>query len=385
MTHRVLFHVQHLLGIGHLRRAEILACAMADGGLDVTVALGGRPLPEVPFEGVRISRLPTAAIANEDFSALLDEQDRPVDAGWRERRRAALLDCYRATKPHVVLIELYPFGRRQFRFELDPLLELAQTQADRPAIACSVRDVLVASRKSGRDAEIVATLRRSFDAVLVHGDPTLIPFSETFPAADQIADLIRHTGYAAATSLAGAPADAIGEVIVSAGGGAVGAPLLYAAAGARTKSALRDRPWRFLTGPNLPEEDFQRLATQVGEGAIVERFRQDFAARLQGAALSISQAGYNTTMDILASGVRAIVVPYETASETEQRLRAEILAAKGVLTLVPARELTADRLASAIADATRRSPPSASVDLNGAAATAGIVRALASERRRAVR
>ena len=54
MTRRVLFHVQHLLGIGHLRRAEILAEAMAAEGLEVTVAYGGQRLAEVPFRGVQV-------------------------------------------------------------------------------------------------------------------------------------------------------------------------------------------------------------------------------------------------------------------------------------------------------------------------------------------
>ena len=43
MTPRVLFHVQHLPGVAHPKRAEILAGAMQDAGLQVTVALGGRP------------------------------------------------------------------------------------------------------------------------------------------------------------------------------------------------------------------------------------------------------------------------------------------------------------------------------------------------------
>ena len=44
MRARVLFYVQHLLGVGHLKRAEILASAMSEAGLNVTIALGGRPL-----------------------------------------------------------------------------------------------------------------------------------------------------------------------------------------------------------------------------------------------------------------------------------------------------------------------------------------------------
>ncbi len=87
------------------------------------------------------------------------------------------------------------------------------------------------ARRPERVEESVETLRRYFDAVLVHGDPTLIPFETTFPAADRIADLIRYTGYVAAAPAKVEPHDGYGDVMVSAGGGAVGAPLLFAANG----------------------------------------------------------------------------------------------------------------------------------------------------------
>src|SRR4051812_39139744 len=120
MTRRVLFYVQHLLGVGHLKRAELLAQAMTSTGLEVIIALGGPPLAEVPFAQTRIERLPPASIAGEDFSTLLDASGRPVDEPWKSERRAALLDLWRRIDPDVVLLELFPFGRRQFRFEIIP-------------------------------------------------------------------------------------------------------------------------------------------------------------------------------------------------------------------------------------------------------------------------
>ena len=143
------------------------------------------------------------------------------------------------------------------------------------------------------------------------------------------------------------PTEGTDEVLVSAGGGAVGAPLLFAALAARPLTPLADNVWRFLDRAE-PSRCRLRAARRDGRTTrtIVERFRADFSARLSNAALSISQAGYNTTMDILQSGVRAVVVPYEAKGETEQRLRAEILAAKGLLTVVPAAELSPARLAA---------------------------------------
>jgi predicted glycosyltransferase len=378
---RVLFHVQHLLGVGHLKRAEIIARALTAEGLDVTVAFGGRPTSEVGFAGLHVAMLPAATIANDDFSRLLDAKGHAVDDAWKAARRGALLELYRAFDPDVVLVELFPFGRRQFAFELVPLLEALHSTALRPRVACSVRDILVESKRPARDKEIVETVRRWFDAVLVHGDPALIPFFETFPAADSIADLIRYTGYVADDTEAATPQAGHGEVLVSAGGGAVGLPLLRAALAARPLTALAGSVWRFLTGPNLPDKDFAELSVATDDRTIIERFRPDFPLRLRVAALSISQGGYNTTMDILRAGVPAVVVPYETASETEQRLRAELFAAKGLLTIIPASELSPERLAKAVEAALAKSAaPPVKVDLDGAATTARFVRDLAAQR-----
>jgi predicted glycosyltransferase len=113
---------------------------------------------------------------------------------------------------------------------------------------------------------------------------------------------------------------------------------------------------------------------------VVERFRPDFPARLKGAALSISQAGYNTTMDILAAGARAIVIPYETKGETEQRLRAEILASRGLLTVVSEAELSPARLAGAVAEAMAKAASPLTVDVSGATTSARLIGKLTERR-----
>ena len=41
----VFFYVQHLLGIGHLKRAATLAQALRDAGFKVVLASGGVPVP----------------------------------------------------------------------------------------------------------------------------------------------------------------------------------------------------------------------------------------------------------------------------------------------------------------------------------------------------
>ena len=249
MSGRILFHVQHLLGIGHVKRAAVIARTAADAGLEVTVALGGPPVPGVDFGAARIAALPAAFAADADFKRLVDADGKAIDDAWRAKRREALLGLFARVRPDVLLFELFPFGRRQFRFEILPLLETAAGTA----VACSVRDILVAKPKPERNREVAETVRRWFHRVLVHGDPAVVPFEATFPEAAAITERIVYTGYVVdepplqAESAAGRD-----EVLISAGGGSVGADLYRTALAAKPLSRLRDRTWRLLVGRTWP-------------------------------------------------------------------------------------------------------------------------------------
>ncbi|HYE00179.1 MAG TPA: glycosyltransferase [Alphaproteobacteria bacterium] len=373
---RVLFWVQHLLGIGHARRAAAIARALGAAGAEVTIAQGGFDVPGIDHGGARIAALPPCRAADGTFKTLLDAAGRPVDAAWREARAAALLRLYAAVRPDVLLLETFPFGRRMFRFELLPLLERAAGDGV-PAVA-SVRDVLVAKGRADREREMAELARRHFARVLVHGDPKLIPFERTFPPAAAIADLIRYTGYVAAKPPPDAGTDGAGEVVVSVGGGAVGLPLLRAALAARPLTPLAAAPWRLLAGPDVPEADFAALRAAAPPGVVVERARPDFPALLARCRLSVSQAGYNTLMDLLRARCPAVVVPFAAGGESEQPLRAALLAERGAVHVVEEAALSPESLAAGIARAVAAAPPPPlDLALDGAAASARLILDLA--------
>jgi len=382
---RVFFYVQHLLGIGHLRRAATIARALRKEGLSVAFLSGGPPVAGLDLGGAELVQLPPALTADAAFSGLVDADGRPVDAAWRERRRAALLEAFDRIEPEVVLIELFPFGRRAFRFELLPLLEAAaKRRPRRPACVSSVRDILVAKNDPGRLAETVSVTRRYFDRVLVHGDPRLVRFDATFAAATDIADLLHYTGYVVdgerPTERPGERGkDGESEVLVSAGGGAVGEALLRTALAARPLTSLKAAPWRFVTGTNMPEAAAAALAAAAPAGVVVERFREDFPNLLRNCRLSISQGGYNTVLELLCAGARAVIVPFARGGETEQTLRAQLLAERGLCTVVDESGLTPEKLAAAIEAALAAGPARiGDIDVAGAAATARAVAALAT-------
>jgi predicted glycosyltransferase len=264
-------------------------------------------------------------------------------------------------------VELFPFGRRQMRFELLPLLEAAHQEKPRPLVVCSVRDLI--QPKPAREAEALERFERYFDRLLVHGDPRLAPFERSFGKARDLEGKLYYTGFVVEESSAQGDAGA-GEVLVSAGGGAVGRRLLETAIEARTLSSLRTRTWRVLAGVNAKDLDSLK-----GEGVIVERARNDFTLRLRNCVLSVSQAGYNTVIETLQARARAVLVPFAAGGESEQTLRAKLLAEKGLVHTVEESSLTPQTLAAAIdrAAAGARPAPGA-VDLGGARRSAELVR-----------
>ncbi len=373
MSGRVFFYVQHLLGVGHVRRAALLARAMGEAGLEVDLVSGGGPVPALEA-GLRVHHLPPVRSADERFTSLVDGEGRPVDESYKKKRRGELLDLFASRRPDALILESYPFARRQMRFELLPLLEAAHALSPRPVIVSSVRDALQLKRKPERNQEIVDLVRTKFDHVLVHGDPNFLRLEDSFARAGEIADKLHYTGYVIAPEIETDGDAGYNEVIVSAGGGAVGEALLTAALDARAHSSLATAGWRLLAGSNMPDEAFDRLRARAADGIIVERARPDFAALLARCAVSVSQGGYNTVLDILRAGARAVIVPFAAGGETEQPLRAARLAERGLAQKLDEADLTPETLARAI-DAALAAPPAsaAGLDLDGAAASARLV------------
>lgn len=386
----VLFYCQHLLGLGHWRRGAVLARALAESGRQVVFVTGGLPTPGPELGGVDHVALPPLTAADESVSALALPDGRTPDPAYLAARRAQLLAALACHDPAVVLLELFPFGRHALAFELVPLLlAVAEDRRGRgpaaPRVVVSLRDILVGKKNQPwHELSTLAVARQWIDRVLVHGSPDLIPLSQSFSLADRLGRRVVYTGYVAAPVPAGA-ALATGDVIVSGGGGRVAERLLHAALAARPlcPSASRRR-WRLFTGPYLPADQRAELEARVAAlpggddpPVVLETFRSDLPSLLHGAAVSVSQAGYNTVADVLASGVRAVVVPYGGSGD-EQPVRATVLAARGLVKVVPEAELSPARLAAAVEDALTAPgfPPPVRLDLRGAVHSATVIGAL---------
>ncbi len=372
MLKNIFVYVQHLLGTGHLHRTALITQALLDSGFEVTVVSGGVTESLVDFGKVHFIPLP-AIKTDAAFTDLFDEYGNRVTADYKRIRTNILIRALTEAMPDFVLIETYPFGRRQMRFELLPLLQaIKQQKPSRPVVACSVRDVIQPKSNPDRIEETLVLLERYFDTVFVHGDKNFIEFEQTFPAAKRFNDKFVYTGYVTrpltkALTHAIKGRRRIKSILVSAGGGAVGKTLYQTVISASKLTRAQGYDWHILVGNNLSEEDFRDIQAQQSEHLKVERNRNDFIDLLCQCSVSVSQGGYNTMMDILLTRTPALIVPFQGEAEQEQLIRASAFAESGIVTLLTENNLSESTLLKAITDCENStSPTPPHIALNGA-------------------
>ena len=185
-------------------------------------------------------------------------------------------------------------------------------------------------------------------AFLVHSDPALTRLEESWPVSDALAAKLIYTGYVAPAPVTPHPdGEGRDEVLVSAGGGAVGMALFRVAVATARLSA--NRRWRILVGGADPAERIGELTALAGPSPItIEAARPDFRQMLHQAACSVSLCGYNTALDLLQAGTPAVFVPFDEGGEVEQTIRARSLSATAGIRMLPAEGLTPQALAEAI-------------------------------------
>ncbi|MEM5529200.1 glycosyltransferase [Gammaproteobacteria bacterium AS21] len=363
---RILFYVQYLLGIGHVRRSSLIIQALCQQDVQVDVIFGGVSVDSMSFATANIHLLPAIKAADAAFSGLIKADGSELTEQDKNQRAAQLLAICETLQPDLIVTETYPFGRRQMRFELLPLLNWVQAQKRPPVLVSSIRDILQ-RRAPVREQECLELINTYYQKVIVHGDEQFFPLANSFPLAHNISDKINYSGYVCPTLEQ--PNDSNSKksgVIVSIGGGSVGKEILQAALNLQQTGFLADQPWLLITGPNMDAADKEFFYAQSNDAVRVVEMADNFLSCLQNAYVSISMAGYNTIMDLLLTKTAAVVVPFEGSGETEQLTRSDILAEHQVLTVLRSDDMSADTLKNAINHALQSSSNTINVNKNGA-------------------
>lgn len=367
---RIIQYCQHVLGIGHFIRSLEIAAKLSEH--EVIFIEGGRPVENIPVP-VNVTRLFLPPLEMDpNFKEMHGFSQQSVEE-IKLQRKKQLLQWFNELRPDCLLIELYPFGRKRFGFELIPLLELARTTGCKAF--CSLRDILVEKDNTEKyENRVLRVVNDLFDGILVHSDPNIITLDETFQRMHKIKPPILYTGFVAREAPTPEPAQPP-QIAVSSGGGRVGVDLLKSAVQA---IKMIDSPitTKIFQGPFLLEKDREELhRLKRGDKRIhFEEFSGNYPDVLKRASVSVSMAGYNTCMDILRAGIAALVYPFD--QNREQHMRATKLEQQNALSII--RSLDPQTLKKQILEKlnTPRTTKNFSINLEGAADTAKALKQL---------
>lgn len=385
---KIMFYCQNLMGMGHLvRSAEIIRSLVTE--FEVCLIDGGPVVQnfEIP-NSVTTIRIPALRVRNRNLEV--------VDSNLsleevKEIRKNRLLQIFHEFQPHCLITEGYPFSKGKLAFELIPLLEEVNRSGTKAV--CCVRDIVLSKNYYQDKAKLEIKKRdlmnRYYDMLLVHSDPRIHKLEENFSLTDEITCQINYTGYVAQSPPENLPPtaeDIAGlsskepMILVSIGGGRFGHELIEKILGLSIiLEKFLPHKIQIFTGPFMPEEKFLELQKVAGNKSNINlrRYTPHLLSYMKKAALSISLGGYNTTMNVLRTGVNAMIYPSNDGNE--QRIRSEKLEKLGILEVIRPQDLQGERLAQKIITSlykTRVSDISNYVELQGAQNTTKFIQEL---------
>jgi predicted glycosyltransferase len=377
---RLMFYCQHILGIGHLVRSIEIVRGLLDD-FEIFFVNGGEIVEEFPIPtGIHMINIPAIKTDSEFRELQIPNGFHDVEQVLTYRRDL-LLATFEQVQPSVLMIELFPFGRRRFSAELIPLLEDAKAAGTK--VVCSLRDIVVTKQDRARHEEKICRLMNQyFDLLLIHGDPQFMPLEVSFSRVGDLHCPVHYTGYVVQADSSDSVTDQAVSlprplILTSVGGGRFGHELLNCVAQAsEILENLIPHHIHMFTGPFCPDQVYESLRRPQRRNLTVERFTPDLLQYMRQADLSISMAGYNTTMNVLTTGVRSMLLPFVGNDDQEQRMRSERLAELGVVHVIQRDELEPERFAQRVIACLQQTPPSITFDMQGVEKTAQLVQSI---------
>jgi predicted glycosyltransferase len=355
---RVALYSPGMVGLGHMRRNQLIARALANSSLDLTILMIAEARQAGAFAmppGVDCLTLP--AIREETVG-----QCRPRYLGISLEelialRANAIRAALEAFDPDVLIVDNRPRGAVR---ELEPALEgLRQRGGSRCVLG--LRDILddpVAVEHEWRRSGCDDAIHDYYDVVWVYGDPAIYDPVREYHFSSDVAAKVRYVGYLdqrmrlqsadpdGPACSAASRSDPLATlalppgrlVLCSVGGGQDGARLAEAFAQAELPP---DTNGVILTGPFMPEEVQQRLHFLAARHPRLRvlQFISEPVHLLQHADRVIAMGGYNTVCELLSFEKSALVVPRVTPRQ-EQWIRARRLRSLGLLDLLHPDELS---------------------------------------------
>lgn len=268
-------------------------------------------------------------------------------------RSALILSAIQNIRPDLLVVDHRPLGLKE---ELLPALRWLRSHLPETRVVAGLRDVIDDERTVKYDWSeqgIYDALEYLYHAILVYGERSVLDTTRAYGMPDSVQRKTRFVGY-----LGRGPTSQSREqvrrtleladerlVVVHAGGGGDGAELIgtYLDGAPMLPDDIHSL---VVAGPLMDETERRRLRSLADRPRITfVDYQEDLPSYVAAADLSISMGGYNTVCEVLSYRVPALIVP-RVFPRKEQYIRAQLLARRGLLRMLPPYSLNPRSLAS---------------------------------------
>ncbi len=357
---RLLIYSHDTFGLGNIRRMLEIArhLVQTDPALSVLIITGSPMLHafRIP-DRIDYVKLPCLSrnTAGTYGARFLDMALAPT-----VRLRANLIrSTIEDFAPDLILVDKKPFGVED---ELGGALASLPAGMHRPKLVLLLRDILdspEATQRIWRKNRYFDAIDTHYDAVLVVGQSNVFDLREEYAFPACAAGKVQFCGYIGRPPGRKSREQVRGElgiingtplVLVTPGGGEDGDRLVETWLDALEQTPAAQRPRSHIVfGPEMAEA--RRVALAKRADALPQITRQDFSddmmSLMSAADVVVSMGGYNTVCEVLTLARRAVVVP-RVRPVQEQCIRAERLAALGLLRYVHPDALTPANLIASV-------------------------------------
>ncbi|WP_296807400.1 glycosyltransferase [Thiocapsa sp.] len=347
-TARIALYSHDTMGLGHLRRNQLIAQSLAASSLNPGIlTIAGVHEAGLFAMPPGVDRLTLPAYRKDHGGGYAPRSLRLGTEALTALRARVMGAALESFEPDLLIVDNVPRGALE---ELNPVLERLKARG-RTRCVLGLRDVLdtpARVRTEWRRRMNISAIREYYDAVWIYGDQAVYDATREYALPPDIAKKTRFTGYLdPAVRLGRADCESHPSLperfaeqpftLCVVGGGqdgrAIGEAFLQA-------QLPRGELGVLVTGPFLPPEEQRRIADLAADnprvsilGLVNEPMRL-----MQRASRVIAMGGYNSVMEILSLGKPALLVPRDRP-RLEQRIRAERLRNLGLIDVLGSEDL----------------------------------------------
>ena len=359
---RVLLYYNHEQTLGHSNRTIALACQLKQDGHETLVINGGQPQDFLSYFNVNIRVLPSPKTGRKNFYA---KNSYVIGEDGLTQRINAFRTIIDEFNPDIFVTEFFPFGRMGDRSLLLPIISYVKKLNKSAKIIGSIGYPMISDL-----AKRVISQSTFYDKILIHTPNGLDNkyveklygffkdgvhlLNNHYNVFDTLKDKICYTGYIINKfkktnnasnpndiNISGRPNSNLSNqlnlknrifVLVSRGGGVFYPGIILKAILA--KKYLEKQGYNIVlvavTGPATSDKEsilFNKIALKSPD-VIFKTFIPNFIDYLSLCDMSLSMAGYNTSVELLWLKKKCIVFPIETKgrfADLEQAYRGILL------------------------------------------------------------